>query len=249
MKLRFRRKEKPHPDEMTLIQHLSELRSRLSIAALALVLGGFIAFLLYGHILSFLRSPYCHTVGPHHSCALYVTGPLDGFSIRLKLALYGGAFLGSPVILWEVWRFITPGLKKSEKKYAIPFIISSICLFASGAAVAYLVFPKALHWLASVGGPGLREIYTPTSYINLIVVLMVAFGAAFEFPVVLVSLELAGVLRSAQLIKHWRISVVAIFAAAAILIPSSDPFSLFGMAIPMCVFYFAAIIIGKIAGK
>ena len=219
------------------------------MSALALAIGGAIAFIFYGHILGFLRAPYCKTVGPHHSCALYVTGPLDGFSIRIKLALYGGAFIGSPVILWEIWRFVTPGLKKTEKRYAIPFILSSIVLFAAGAMVAYLVFPKALHWLGAVGGPGLRQIYTPTSYINLIVLLMVAFGAAFEFPVVLVSLELAGIVKSSQLTKHWRIAVVLIFLAAAIFIPSSDPFSLLAMAVPMCVFYVSAIAIGKIAGK
>ncbi|HUY86245.1 MAG TPA: twin-arginine translocase subunit TatC [Acidimicrobiales bacterium] len=247
--LKRRRAAKVSPDEMTLVQHLGELRKRLTISVVALFVGASVAFFFYSRILSFFVSPYCHVVGPHHSCALYVTGPLDGFSIRLKLAVYCGAFLASPVILWQIWRFITPGLKRNEKRYAVPFICSSILLFAGGSAVAYTVFPHALHWLSAVGGPDLKQIYTPNSYLNLIVLLMVAFGVAFEFPVVLVSLEFAGIVKPEQLIKHWRIAVVAVFAVAAVFIPSSDPFSLFAMAIPMCVFYFGSALIGKLAGK
>ena len=95
----------------------------------------------------FLKHPYCQ-VAPHH-CGFYITGPLDGLALRVKIAAYGGLFLASPVLLWELWRFITPGLNPKEKKYAIPFIVASITLFALGCLVAYLTFPHALKFLDS----------------------------------------------------------------------------------------------------
>jgi sec-independent protein translocase protein TatC len=247
--LRERRRRRPSPNEMTIVEHLGELRHRLFVSVAALFAGGMIAwFLLYGWTLTMLKRPYCQVVGQAH-CSLTLLGPLDGLSIRFKLVLYIGGFVASPVVLWELWRFITPGLKPNEKRYAVPFVVSSVVLFGAGAVVAYLVFPKALHWLAKVGGPDMHLMYTPANYFNLITILMLAFGLAFEFPVVLVALELAGLVSPAQLLRHWRIAVVAITTAAAILIPSSDPFSFLALAGPMCAFYFGAIGVGKLLGK
>src|SRR5881392_1453838 len=157
----------PHPDAMTLVEHLTELRRRLVVSILAVAAGGAVAFALYNHILSFFVHPYCQVVGPHHPCQLFVTGPLDGLSIRLKIAGYGGLFLASPVVLWQLWRFVTPGLKRNEKRYAIPFVAVSIVLFVLGASLAYLTFPHALSFLVAVGGPTLQQIYSPTSYLSL----------------------------------------------------------------------------------
>ncbi len=98
------------------------------------------------------------------------------------------------MLLWELWRFITPGLNPKEKRYAIPFIVASIGLFALGCVVAYLTFPHALQWLDTIGGPSLTQILDPIKYLSLIVLLMTVFGLTFEFPVLLVSLEIAGVL-------------------------------------------------------
>ena len=235
----------PHPDAMTLVEHLTELRRRLVLSIVAVTLGGAVAFALYNHILSFFVHPYCQAVGPHHSCQLYVTGPLDGFSIRLKIAAYGGLFLASPVVLYQLWRFVTPGLNPNEKRYAIPFVTSSIILFTAGAAVAWLTFPHALSFLETVGGPTLSQIYSPNNYLSLIILLMFAFGVAFQFPVLLVFLELAGVLSPAQLSRWRRKAIVLLFAVAAIVTPSSDPFSMLALAIPMCLFYEASILIGK----
>lgn len=249
---------------MSLVEHLVELRRRLFIAVLATLAGGVVAFALYNHILGFLTAPLCasyrhlpaqsaRTLGtlPHslHNCSLFVTSPLDGFSLRVKIAGYGGLFLASPIVLWQLWRFITPGLNPNEKRYAVPFIATSITLFTAGATIAYLVSEKALQFLNTIGGPSLQQIYSPNSYLGLITLLMVAFGVAFEFPVLLVSLELAGVLSPATLSRWRRKAIVVIFAAAAIFIPSSDPFSLFAMAIPMCLFYEGAILVGKLVKR
>lgn len=231
---------------MTVVEHLVELRRRVIISIVAIAVGAAIAFALYGRILSFFVHPYCQVVGPHHPCQLFVTGPLDGLSIRLKIAGYGGLFLASPVVLWQLWRFVTPALERTEKRYAIPFIVASILLFVVGASLAYLTFPHALSFLVAVGGPSLQQIYSPTSYLSLIVLLMVAFGATFEFPVLLVCLELAGVVTPKRLAAWRRRAIVILVAAAAVITPSSDPFSMLVLAIPMCLFYEAAILIGKL---
>ncbi|HZD66716.1 MAG TPA: twin-arginine translocase subunit TatC [Acidimicrobiales bacterium] len=243
---RAERPDRSDPEDMTLVEHLKELRRRLVICILAGLAGGIVAFAAYTPVLGVLMHPYCASLPPGHACNLYVTGPLQGFSIRVKIAVYGGIFLASPIILWQLWRFITPGLNPNEKRYAVPFIVSSFVLFTAGATTAYLVANKALHFLAAVGGPSLKQIYTPTSYVSLVVLLMVAFGLAYELPVVLICLELAGVLSPARLAAWRRWAIVIIFALAAIFIPSSDPFSLFAMAIPMCLFYELAIIVGKV---
>lgn len=239
----------PKPDipSMTLVEHIAELRSRVLVGAATFIATATAAFLLYPWILSFLKHPYCQ-VAPSH-CGFYITGPLDGLSLRIKIAAYGGLFLASPVLLWEVWRFITPGLHPKEKRYAIPFIIASISLFALGCLVAFETFPHALSFLDHVGGPGLHEIYDPVNYLSLIVLLMVVFGITFEFPVLLVSLELAGVLSPRQLSRWRRWAVVGIVVVAGVITPSSDPFSMMALAVPLYLFYEISIVIGTVLGR
>lgn len=232
------------PDSMTLVQHLGELRTRVVVCAAAFVTAGIVAFLLYPWILSFLRHPYCE-VAPGH-CSFYITGPLDGLALRVKIAAYGGLFLSSPILLWEFWRFITPGLNPKEKRYAIPFIVASISLFTLGGAVAFVTFPHALKWLGSIGGPSLHEIYDPINYIGLIVLLMVVFGITFQFPVLLVTLEAADVLSAKKLSSWRRWAIVLIVVVAGVITPSSDPFSMIALTIPLYLFYEVSIVIGKL---
>lgn len=241
--LKRRTGAKPAPDAMTLVQHLGELRRRVMVSALAFVITATVAFIAYNTILAFLKHPYCQ-IAPHH-CVFYITGPLDGLSLRVKIAAYGGLFLASPVLLWELWRFITPGLNPKEKKYAIPFIVASIVLFALGCLVAYITFPHALNFLDHIGGPSLTQILDPTKYLSLIVLLMTIFGLTFEFPVLLVSLEFAGVLTPKQLSSWRRWAIVLIVVLAGVVTPSSDPFSMTAMAVPLYVFYELSIVIGK----
>jgi sec-independent protein translocase protein TatC len=234
---------------MSLVEHLTELRRRIVIAAIAVAVGGIVAFVFYNHILDFLIHPYCQVSAKGTKCTLYIQDPLEGFATRLKVAGYVGLFIASPVVLFQIWRFITPGLNPREKKYAIPFVVSSIVLFLFGAVIAMLTFPQALHFLIAVGGPNLQTIFSPAKYLNLVLLMIIAFGVAFEFPVVLVFLELAGVLTTARL-KAWRRwAIVVIFVIAAVITPSQDPYSLFAMAIPMCIFYEASILIGRLLKK
>jgi sec-independent protein translocase protein TatC len=146
-----------------------------------------------------------------------------------------------------MWRFITPGLKKSEKQYAVPFLAASTLLFFLGVALAYLTFPHALRFLGAVGGPTLHQLYGPSQYLGLVLALMTVFGVMFEFPVVLVGLQLARVLSPERLGRSRRWAIVGIVVVAAVITPSGDPFSMLELAAPLYFFYELSIIIGKLS--
>lgn len=240
----FRNKESNPEGRMTVFEHLGELRRRLIISIVAVVVAGVVVFIVAPEIISFLVTFYRDATEGSRN-ALIFTGPLDAFATRLKIATYGGIVLASPVWLFQLWRFITPGLNPKEKKYAIPFIASSIVLFVLGGIVALLTLEPALNFLLSIGGSDLKPLLTADKYISLVSLMIVAFGLSFEFPVVLVFLLLARVITTAQL-RHWRrYAAVVIVAFAAIITPSQDPYSLFAMAIPMYIFYEGSIIIGR----
>jgi sec-independent protein translocase protein TatC len=257
------RKEKPSPDNMTLAEHLGELRFRLVVCVVAFLVTSLLCVVLYEPILHLLIRPLCNVdaAAKHNksitglvttngsTCNLFVTSPLDGLSLRVKIAVFGGLVLASPVILFQLWRFITPGLQAREKKYAVPFVSAAFVLFLMGAATAYFVLPHALGFLKSVGGPNLQEIYDPIPYLSLIILMMTLFGLTFQFPVVLVSLELARVVTPARLLHSWRWAVILITVVAGVFTPSSDPFSMLALAVPLVFFYFISIGIGKLAGR
>ena len=234
---------------MSLVEHLTELRRRLFVSILAVAAGAVVAFAFYDHILNFTIGPYCELPQPPRPpgpCSLIITDPLEGFAARLKVATYGGLFLASPVVLYQIWRFITPGLNPNEKRYAIPFVTSSIVLFCVGVLIAKLTFPRALEFLVGVGGPDITAFFSPAKYLRLITLMVLAFGVAFEFPVVLVFLQLARVLTSRRLASWRRAAVVVIFVVAAVITPSQDPYSLLAMAVPMYLFYEASILVGRL---
>jgi sec-independent protein translocase protein TatC len=233
----------PHPDEMTFFEHFGELRRRIIICLAAVALCAIGTYILYPHILNFLLEPYCKT--DPGKCSLYVQGPLDAFSIRLDLTAYGGFAVALPVIVFQLWRFVTPGLKANEKKYAIPFAVAAFVLFVLGALIAWVTFPHALAFLHAAGGRQIQQIFTPQKYLTLLGALVLIFGITFEFPVVLVGLQLAKVVTPAALSKARRVVIVAIVIAAGVITPSSDPFSMLALAVPMLIFYELSIVIGR----
>lgn len=242
------------PGTMTLFEHLAELRNRMIVGIGAVLVASIVAWFFYGNVVDFMRGPYCHLLAIQKSkaisgCDLVTRGPLEGFTTRLKVSIYGGVALSAPVLFWELWRFITPGLQKNEKRYVVPFVAAATVLFASGVATSIWIFPKALHWLIDVSGPGVVPLFSPSSYFMLYVAMCVIFGAVFMYPLVLVALELAGVVPSRKWRKWRRPAIVVICAVAAIITPSSDPFSFMAMAIPMLIFYEGAIIVGRVLGK
>jgi sec-independent protein translocase protein TatC len=240
---------------MTLVEHLTELRQRLVVCIVFFVLAGIGTYFLYAPILSWLKDPYCtsllqlHQIKVRADCHLYINQPLQGFTTRLNVSAYGGIVFALPVILYELWRFVTPGLKANERRYALPFVTASLVLFAAGGAVAYFIYGKALNFLIGASGAGTRTIFSPNSYLSLLAALVLIFGVAFEFPVLLVGLELAGAITSQGLrsFRRWAILLITLFSA--IITPSSDPFSMLALAVPLVIFYEIAILIGRVIGK
>ncbi len=239
---------------MTLFEHLAELRNRLIVAFIAVAVMTIISWFFYGSAIHFMREPYCNFIHHHQhkslsGCNLVTNGPLEGFTTRLKISAYAGLALSTPVLFWELWRFITPGLKDSEKRYAVPFVSSAVVLFAAGVTTSVLVFPKALTWLIDVSGPGVVPLFSPSKYFTLYVTLAVVFGAVFMYPIVLVALELTGVVPSAKWRRWRRPAIVIICGVAALITPSSDPFSFLAMAVPMLLFYEISIMVGRVMHK
>jgi sec-independent protein translocase protein TatC len=232
-----------HEGRMTVVEHLTELRRRVIVISVAFLFAASLSYWFAPDIIRFFLHYYRDVTHGSRNRFIF-TGPLDAFLTRLKVATYSGLILSFPVVLWELWRFITPGLHKREKKYAIPFILSSIVLFSFGGYLALLILPKALSWLLHAGGSELTPLLTADRYLTLVALMIV--GLAFEFPVVLMFLLLARIITTKQLRKRRRWAIVGIFAFAAIITPSQDPYSLFFMAIPMCIFYESCIILGRI---
>ncbi len=234
----------PSGAQMTVVEHLAELRRRLLISIVAIIGGAALCYWFAPDIIRFFLHYYKNVTHGRRNAFVF-TGPLDAFTTRLKVATYGGVLLALPLWLWELWRFITPGLNTREKRYAIPFLISSLVLFTFGAFVALITLPQALEFLIKAGGSELQPLLTADRYLTLVLLMILAFGLAFEFPVVLISLLVARVITTAQLRRRRRWAIVGIVAFAAVVTPSQDPYSLFFMAIPMYVFYESSILIGR----
>jgi sec-independent protein translocase protein TatC len=233
---------------MSLIEHLTELRSRLFKAALAIALCSVVGFWLSEHLLHWLNV-YYRNAARDQSKTLVISTPLEGFAIKLKIAGYVGLFGSSPVWLWQCWQFITPGLKEKERRYAIPFLVSSVFLFLFGAAVGLLTLPAGLRFLVSVAGKNQELLFQSEKFVSFVTLIVIIFGFSFLFPVVIVFLELVNLVTPKQLLKAWRYAIVIIIIIAAVITPSQDPISLLAMAIPMVIFYFGAILIGRLAKK
>ncbi len=244
MKLRRRSKSGP----MTFWDHLAELRSRFIWSLGAVLVGAAIGLFVYDWMLeTIFLPPYCNVLesqGIERPCTLVITEPLDGFKTRIRVSLYVGLVLAMPVMLWHLWRFITPALGRREKRYAVPFVVSSVLLFACGAILAYSTFERALNFLISFGGAAVDPLFSPGAYLGLITYMMLAFGVGFEFPILLVFLQIAGVVQPSQLRQMRRYAIVGIVALAAIITPSGDPVSLAALSIPMYLFFETSILIG-----
>ena len=228
---------------MTLWEHLGELRSRLFRIAFAVGIGALLGWFLYPYVLELLKHPF-NEVQPDQP--FIATEPLQAFGLRLKMAGYIGFAIAMPVIVWQVWRFVTPGLYPNEKKYAIPFTVTSVILFLGGATLAYFVLNPTLQFLTTIGGSQIEPFYTASSYVSLIIWMMLGFGIGFEFPVLLVALQMIGILTPRQLLKWWRQAILVIAVIAAVITPSGDPISMTALALPMLLLYGVAIGLGAL---
>ncbi|MGA7757033.1 MAG: twin-arginine translocase subunit TatC [Ilumatobacteraceae bacterium] len=235
-------------DTMTLTEHLAELRVRIIRSALAVAIGMVLIIAFYNQVLDFLIQPYAELCQskPEDFCdpALNAFTPTEGLSTRIRVGMYGGIIVALPVILWQVWRFTVPALDAKEKRYAIPFVLSSIVLFSAGGVLAYTTVSQALEFLISWSGSDVNQLYSVSSYVSLIGLMIFAFGVGFLLPVFLVGLQLVGAVSPQRLLKSWRFALVGIAVIAAVITPSGDPITMAMLGIPMVILYFLAILIG-----
>jgi len=241
---------------MSLVEHLEELRTRIVIAMVAITIGSLVGWFLYRPVVNLLLEPYCdywRTVPPAsrptRECSLFFNGAVDPVLIKLKVVVFLGLFIALPVVLWELWQFVVPGLTKRERRLGIPFVASSVVLFALGALLAYITLPKALGFLLGFAGSEFVPLLTGDKFISFVMLVSLAFGLSFEFPIVLVFLCLVGLVTTRQLRDWRRWAILGISIFAAIITPSADPYTMLAMMIPMMVFYEAAIIVGRALGK
>ncbi len=254
---RLRHRNPEHKSaSMTVIEHLEELRHRMVVMCLALGVATIPAWFLWTPFQVLIRKPYCQALlnlpagsRPVTGCDLVFIGVIDPLFVKIKVVLFIAMFLAAPVILWQLWAFIVPGLNSKERRLAIPFIGTSMVLFALGGFVAYITLPKGLGFLLGFAGEGFQPLLTADKFIGFVVLMTLAFGASFEFPMVLIFLSLVGILSSGKMraARRWAFLGIAIFSA--VITPSSDPYTMLAMMLPMYVFYEAAIIVTRLMKK
>ncbi|MFC6886862.1 MULTISPECIES: twin-arginine translocase subunit TatC [Actinomadura] len=240
------------PDgRMPLMDHLRELRNRLIKAILGLTAGTIVGFIVFDPVWTFLQKPYCklpeaHRVTGGQSCALVTNGLTEGFFLHLKIAFMIGVVVSSPIWLYQIWAFVAPGLYRRERRWTYTFMGAAVPLFLAGAVLSYITLDKGLSILLGFVPDGAVPLVTVTSYLGYASAMLLVFGLAFELPLLVVILNLAGVLTFERLRKTQRISIFLIFLFAAVATPSADPFTMLALAVPTLVLFEAAVVIAMV---
>lgn len=234
---------------MPLMEHLRELRNRLFISVIAVLVVAVVSWFFYEPIIGALTKPYCQIPQVQEQrlasggCNLIVSTVLAPLMLQLQVSAIAGVILASPVWLYQVWGFVTPGLRRNERRWAIIFIATSLPLFLGGAALAYVVLPKGLSILLGFVPNHVTALIQVDVYLRFVIRMMLVFGLAFELPVFVVLLNFAGLVSSKALHKHRSTTIFLIFVFAAVATPTGDPFNMTILAAPMVVLYEVAGII------
>lgn len=238
---------------MPLVEHLRELRTRLTRAVLAILVFTILGFVFYGPILDFLTQPYndmrpiLQTQGIESE--LVITGVGGAFQFQLKISLVFGLLASSPLWLWQLWAFILPAMHRHEKKWAAILAGTGAPLFVGGAALAYVVLPKAMEILIGFVPDGFGSLVTGAEYFDFIIKMLLVFGVAAEIPLVVVMLNRLGIVSAKQLASARPWTIIGIFVFAAIATPTTDPLTMLFLAAPMTILYLVAEVITKITDR
>jgi sec-independent protein translocase protein TatC len=235
---------------MSLLDHLRELRNRLFKASLAIVVGMVVGWIVSNPVMNLLQEPYCNaTKQPGQPCQFIALSVTDPFSLRLKCALIVGLIVAAPFWLYQLWAFIAPGLHKHERRWAYLFAALAAPLFALGSWLAYLMIPRALDFLLQFHGPNVHFSLDVTKYMTFVTNLILLFGVAFEFPLVVMLFNIAGLATHKRLLGWWRVAVFVFFTFAAIAIPTGDPFSMTALGMGLTALYFGAVLFAFVNDK
>lgn len=230
---------------MTLIEHFRELRDRLFRASLAILVGFGVGLWLAGPVRRLLQEPYCKLPNSIDQetgqCRFVQLGPADVFLLNMKIALWVGLIVAAPIWLYQLWAFVAPGLHRHERRYAYTFASIAAPLFVAGAVLAYFVIGKGLEFLMHFSGDDIATTLEVTRYISFVTNLILLFGVAFEFPLMILMLNLVGVVSARRLLSWWRVAVFTFFLFAAIVTPTPDPFGMTALALCLSALYFGAV--------
>ena len=233
--------------EMTLLDHLRELRNRIIVCALALIVGVVVCVVFWETILGWLLAP---ARAGHPDFKLYVFSPTETIGILFKVGLYGGIILASPVWVYQLLAFIVPGLTAREKRMVFPGMVGVIFFLLVGMAFAYwIILPASLGFLLDLGSANFQTAIGGPQYISFATRIIFWVGVAFELPMVLALAARLGVVRAGQLLHFWRYAVVIIFVIAAVITPTPDPFNQSLVAGPLLLLYFLGVLMARIVQK
>lgn len=225
---------------MTLLEHLKELRNRVFVSAIAVVIGVVVCFLFWEDILGWMLAPAREEI-PGFRVSSF--SPTDRIGIIVKIGLYGGLILASPVVIYEIVAFIVPGLTPKERRLLLPGIIGTVAFLAMGMAFAYwVILPASLGFLLDLGSSEIENVTGVKEYVDFVVRIIFWVGISFELPMVIALLARLGLVRAKQLLNLWRYSVIAVFIIAAVVTPTPDPITQTFVAGPLFALYFVGIL-------
>lgn len=230
---------------MALRAHLTELRNRLIISAVALVLTSVIGWYIYPDVFRVLTDPLVEAAADEgRPISLNYESVTGAFDLRVRISLWLGVIISSPMWIYQTWAFITPGLTRRERWYAVGFMIASVPLFLGGVLLAAAVVPNAVTFLIGYGeDEGTSTILTANAYLSFVTRTLLAFGISFLIPVIMTGLTMVGLIPAKMWVKGWRIAVLLAFVFAAIASPTPDPFVMFALALPIVGLYFLAVLV------
>jgi sec-independent protein translocase protein TatC len=244
--------------QMSLVEHLHELRSRIFKSAIAIIVAFAIGFAFRDQLFDVLIEPYCELperlrgasgVFNADRCSLIFTNPLGAFFVTLKAAAVLAIVLAAPPVSYQIWRFITPGLRANERRYALPFVMLTFVLFAGGAFFAYYIIPRGLEFLVGFAGDSVVPLLDADQYISFLLKTMLGFGLSFLAPLAIAILTLAGAVTSTTLRRYRSHAIFGAFVLAAIITPTQDPFTMLVMGGPLVLFYEGNIVFARIVER
>jgi sec-independent protein translocase protein TatC len=227
---------------LTLAGHLRELRNRLLWSAGFILLGAIGGWFLFEPVFSILQQPIDQVARDRNTTAVVnFSGVASAFDLRIQVSIFLGVLITSPIWLWNFWAFISPGLKKKEKKYAIGFVVAAVPLFLIGTALAWVSLPLFVIILIGFTPEGSSNVMNASEYVLFAIRILLVFGLAFVMPVILVIMNLLGVVSARGILKGWRLALFLIAFVSALATPAADPMSMFLLMLPLSLLFFGAV--------